>query len=50
MYSVYTQCIETNESICKLNAKKKIAHDDVTHGAMARKIFKKIIVNLAKRI
>ena len=27
----------------KLNTKKKIAHDDVTRGAMARKILKKII-------
>ena len=25
----------------KLNAKKMIAHDDVTNGAMARKILKK---------
>ena len=26
-----------------INAKTTIAHDDVTHGAMARKILKKII-------
>ena len=31
------------------NAKKTIAHDDVTHGAMARKILK-IIIDLATRI
>ena len=28
----------------QLNAKKTFAHDDVTHGAIARKILKKIIV------
>ena len=33
----------TNGSRRKLNAKKTIAHDDFTHGAMARKILKKII-------
>ena len=33
----------------KLNTKKTIAHDDVTHGVMAHKILKKII-DLATRI
>ena len=43
------QSIYTKRSRRKLNAKKIIAHDDVTHGAMARKILKKII-DLATRI
>ena len=39
----------TNGSRRKLNAKETIPHDDVTHGAMPRKILKKII-HLATRI
>ena len=41
--SYVVQSMLTKGSRRKLNAKKTIAHDDVTHGAMARKILKKII-------
>ena len=43
------QSILTKGSRCKLNAKKTIAHDDVTWRATARKIVKKII-DLASQI
>ena len=48
-WATHTQRIQTKGSRRKFNAKKAIAHDDVTHGAMARKILKKII-ELATRI
>ena len=44
-----TQSIQTKGSRRKLNAKKIIAHDDVTHGAIALKILKKIL-DLAMQI
>ena len=34
---IWTQSIQTKGSRRKLNAYKTIAHDDVTHGAMAHK-------------
>ena len=43
------QSILSKGSKHKLNAKKAIAHDKVTHGARARKILKKII-DLATKI
>ena len=45
----YIQSIETQGSSHRLIAKKTIAHDDVSHIAMARKILKKMI-DIARRI
>ena len=48
-YKYMESILQTKESRRQLNAKKTIAHDDVTHGAMARKILLLLLLLLFKK-